>query len=372
MSFGEKFRATDNIKAIIDEYPFSIGIFREILQNSDDAGAVKQVFLLDRRNHDSQREEYAVTQGPALLAFNDKGFLEEDWQALQEVHSSLKRRDTTKIGKYGIGFRSCYHITDNPQIMSGEYFAVFDPHNKYGGSGRYDVLEERSQFTDRVNAFRGLLPEDYNGRLQGTIFRFPLRVDPNSEISSKVVDPEEIKGLLQTFWKEELEIVLLFLRHISTIEIHEIDAFGTLTVHATCHITRHTETLSFDFDDIFASYRLRSCEVVVSRPEERLHKIWQILDASYAREHASSVLFQTLYFNAGPALEKNKLSADLALAIPTTGEFSSGRLFTFLPLPLSTGFPVHVHGLFALTPSRQHLRNNSEHVVKQSDDRYAV
>ncbi|EEB88370.1 hypothetical protein MPER_13829, partial [Moniliophthora perniciosa FA553] len=58
----------------------------------------------------------------------------------------------------------------------------------------------------------------------------------------------------------------------------------------------------------------------------------------------------------------------LALAIPTTGKFSAGRLFTFIPLPLSTGFPVHVHGLFALTPSRQHLRNNSEHVVKQSDD----
>lgn len=41
--FGEKIRPIDSIKGILAAYPFSIGLFRELLQNSDDAGATVQV-----------------------------------------------------------------------------------------------------------------------------------------------------------------------------------------------------------------------------------------------------------------------------------------------------------------------------------------
>ena len=44
--FGEKIRPIDSIKGILASYPFSVGIFRELLQNSDDAGATEQVRLL--------------------------------------------------------------------------------------------------------------------------------------------------------------------------------------------------------------------------------------------------------------------------------------------------------------------------------------
>ncbi|KAK0502390.1 hypothetical protein EDD18DRAFT_1048553, partial [Armillaria luteobubalina] len=48
---------------------------------------------------------------------------------------------------------------------------------------------------------------------------------------------------------------------------------------------------------------------------------------------------------------------------------TSGRLFTYLPLPIRTGFPCHVHGLFALTQSRQNLTNKTEiGIVRGSDD----
>jgi hypothetical protein len=35
--------AIGSLRSILQSYPFSVGIFREILQNSDDAGASKQV-----------------------------------------------------------------------------------------------------------------------------------------------------------------------------------------------------------------------------------------------------------------------------------------------------------------------------------------
>jgi hypothetical protein len=41
--FGENVAPTDAIRAILGSYPFSIGLLREILQNSDDAKATKQV-----------------------------------------------------------------------------------------------------------------------------------------------------------------------------------------------------------------------------------------------------------------------------------------------------------------------------------------
>jgi hypothetical protein len=44
MSFsGERIAPTAAIAAILNSYPFSAGLFRELLQNSDDAGASQQV-----------------------------------------------------------------------------------------------------------------------------------------------------------------------------------------------------------------------------------------------------------------------------------------------------------------------------------------
>ncbi len=55
--------------------------------------------------------ELAKFQGPALLAYNDAEFKEEDWEGIQNFKLSGKRKDPFKVGKFGIGFSSVYHIT---------------------------------------------------------------------------------------------------------------------------------------------------------------------------------------------------------------------------------------------------------------------
>ena len=59
--------------------------------------------------------EYDLTlfQGPALCAFNDAKFEERDWQSLLMLRDSLKQEDPLKIGKFGLGFKSVFHITGN-------------------------------------------------------------------------------------------------------------------------------------------------------------------------------------------------------------------------------------------------------------------
>jgi len=115
-SYGEYVAPTDAIRDILRAYPLSIGFLREIIQNSDDAKAQKQVrffpwtdssccsldvrpqtLLLDHRQHSIQSvSDYPYlkqTQGPALLAHNDGLLQEKDWTALREIHRSSKATD---------------------------------------------------------------------------------------------------------------------------------------------------------------------------------------------------------------------------------------------------------------------------------------
>ena len=87
---------------------------QEIIQNADDAGASTVHFYLDSRQHGSQsliNPSLAQFQGPALLSYNDAMFQEKDWESITKMQQSVKAEDPFKIGKFGIGFNSVYHIT---------------------------------------------------------------------------------------------------------------------------------------------------------------------------------------------------------------------------------------------------------------------
>lgn len=55
-----------------------------------------QVFVLDEREFPCERlvdPSLKGSQGPALLAINDRVLEETDWTALQKIHSSSKAQD---------------------------------------------------------------------------------------------------------------------------------------------------------------------------------------------------------------------------------------------------------------------------------------
>lgn len=88
--------------------------FQEIIQNADDARARSVRFYLDHRQHGTQslvHKQLAGHQGPALLAFNDAKFEDNDWEGIQNLQMSNKAEDPFKVGKFGIGFNSVYHIS---------------------------------------------------------------------------------------------------------------------------------------------------------------------------------------------------------------------------------------------------------------------
>ena len=87
---------------------------QEIIQNADDAGARTVKFFIDSREHGTTslvHPDLAPFQGSALLAYNDAQFRDEDWEGIQNLQRSVKAEDPFKVGKFGIGFNSVYHIT---------------------------------------------------------------------------------------------------------------------------------------------------------------------------------------------------------------------------------------------------------------------
>ena len=85
-----------------------------MIQNADDAGAREVRFLIDQRQHsidDLLDPGLSKYQGPALYAWNDAVFQKEDWKFLGKIEQSGKKKAVLKVGRFGLGFLSAFHIT---------------------------------------------------------------------------------------------------------------------------------------------------------------------------------------------------------------------------------------------------------------------
>lgn len=85
----------------------------ELLQNAEDAGAT--------------RISFALFPDRLEVRHDGRPFNEEDVRAICSIGEGTKADDLTKIGKFGIGFKSVYAHTTSPCIHSdGEHFVIVD------------------------------------------------------------------------------------------------------------------------------------------------------------------------------------------------------------------------------------------------------
>ena len=192
---------------------------------------------------------------------------------------------------------------------------------------------------------------------------------PESRISGKKATAEEIRGLLLDFVRKELDVAMLFLSHLTSIEVREIGVDGEVTVLASA--TASPRPTAYPDGDSFASYT-RTITTVGDAAATICE--WSVIQGSSQKEEAIDLLCESLQASKDKEwvkgeVEREKLRPDVALAFPTNApQAFRGRLFTYLPLPLVTGFPCHIHGVFSLTDSRQNLRNPSETIMRETAD----
>ena len=60
-----------------------------------------------------------LLQGPALYVYNNAQFTKEDWAGIISPRlGSGKKKSPEKVGKFGLGFSSVYHVTGKNQRQS--------------------------------------------------------------------------------------------------------------------------------------------------------------------------------------------------------------------------------------------------------------
>jgi hypothetical protein len=110
-------RALDEVKAIqtllADVYK-DVGdgrtLVRELVQNADDAGAQRLVFVVLEEGWPEAQN--SLLSGPALVVANSGRFPANDHEALHQAIGGSKADDAGKIGRFGIGLKSVFHICE--------------------------------------------------------------------------------------------------------------------------------------------------------------------------------------------------------------------------------------------------------------------
>jgi sacsin len=147
---------------------------------------------------------------------------------------------------------------------------------------------------------------------------------------------------------KEMGLSCLFRKNIKCVEMHQIGLTGTSRLLATMTASR---------SDI-AHSALSMVTVEITRSEVVERKEWYSLHSNPSRDEAVDILSQQPGSSRSAVthtFRASKFSPEVKIAIDVTGVVR-GRLFTYLPLPIFSGFPVHIHALFGITNSRSHLR----------------
>ncbi|KAM9602483.1 sacsin isoform 2-T4 [Morphnus guianensis] len=380
----------DFLKDILRRYPEGGQILKELIQNAEDAGATEVRFLYDETQYGTETlwsKDMAQYQGPAFYAYNDAIFTPEDWHGIQEIARSRKKDDPLKVGRFGIGFNSVYHITDVPSIFSGDQIGMLDPHQTLFGpheSGQCWNLKEDSkeinELTDQFAPFIGVFgstKETFkNGNFPGTFFRFPLRLQP-SQLSSNVYDKPKVLELFESF-RADADTVLLFLKSVQDVSLHVREADGTerLIFRVTASENKALKHERPNSIKILGAAINQYCKGVPSNSITCVtyHVNIVVEDESVKDAQKTSWLVCNCVGGRGMCTELDCLADDLkfvptigiAMSLSTNGEEKgavadfSGRAFCFLPLPpgeeSKTGLPVHVSGFFGLTDNRRSIK----------------
>ena len=401
---------TTRLYNILNEYKEGVGVFRELLQNADDAGASEVQFILDWRSHPTERllaAGMADCQGPSLLVYNDAVFTDEDLKNISKLAGATKKEDLEKIGRFGLGFSSVYHFTDVPSFVTRNYAVFFDPHTSH----LQGLVENASKpgvkldlkvnpaslmyYPDQFAPFNGLFGcETYLSNPQnkfyfeGTLFRFAFRTK-KGEISDKIYSREEIQRLVRSFEKSS-STLLLFAQNVKKVTFLEIgknsmnpgtqqvlfeinketvdlyrgekrgkdaptflQSCATWTKQTTCQSSPVNKTLPSPKQSELVTISSRATSDKGTETEEIC--TWLVTSSlgtgnSFQLATSEEGRKQGLLSASGIAgrISVKSDKESFSIVEPVCGE-----VFCFLPLSIPSGLPVHVNGYFAVTSNRR-------------------
>ncbi|KAK4315041.1 hypothetical protein Pmani_013712 [Petrolisthes manimaculis] len=384
------------LKNILSQYPDNGQIIKELVQNAEDAGASKVDVVHDTRSlefPEAHQDVQRFIRGPALCLYNDAVFSEEDWNGIRKLSDSIKKDDPLRVGQFGLGFKSVFHITDYITIISGSKLLFMDP------SERVLFMDHGKPPVNRMCRFVSLsdlgkvFPEAFalqlwgtyltsqhilTGTFPATLFWFPLRQQP-SQLSSTVYTKDSVRQLFDSF-SVEAPICLTFLRALEQVSLQRVerDPKTPVLVH---QVGYHNDGV-LDVRQKRKDLRqiLHQCE---GRPSTSVTSQYQVTIHNTKDGQVNKQTMLVLHYLPGQqdkycikykGNEPHRYIPLVGVAVPTQPIATpgvQGSLFTFLPLPLdpanATGLPVQVNAYFTLDQNRRHVKWRTHESSKEPD-----
>ncbi|XP_068768241.1 sacsin-like isoform X2 [Struthio camelus] len=361
--FGAREDLPTRLKNILGEYPASTrDVVMELLQNADDAGAGTVHFVWDRRQHPVDAtfsEAWNTLQGPALCIYNDSPLQQQDIEGIQRLGVGGKQGRQDVTGKFGLGFNTVFHLTDCPAFLTGDSaLCVFDPHLTYvpgatteSPGGMFAVNPEfKRTFPDVYGTF---LPSLFD-LSQGVLFRLPLRTAAgatSSKVSGMVVRDQDLVAMQTTLVEEGGDLVL-FLRHLHTVIFSEIPMDGGPLVKRL----QVAIELAEEDAELRRGFQARLSHAVDG---DGPISVSYIMKVKTSKATASTVWRVTAQIGVQKGAEESPVpgrmpyGAVAACLKPLALENPMGKAFCTLPLPLTTGLPVHINANFSVDAARR-------------------
>ena len=409
--WGQTEPLTLRLNRLLKDYEDGLPIFKELIQNADDAGATEISFLYDERSNDHLKsclidQSMKQWQGPALWVYNDAIFKKDDFENIRRLNAGTKKSDTTKIGKFGLGFNAVYHLTDVPCFLSGNYIVYFDPHSTYLGRAlrsksecgkRIDLRKNKAliPFNDQFKIFDGIFKARIDFRERNfetynhTLFRLPLR---NNETASKSdicnlnYSSYEMKLLLDKL-KQSLDSLILFTENIKKVSVYHLEK-NAAPSKMTPMFSVWKETNKQPSESILvAATRQMEVNMITQQPTVNSLTSTRLMDIDMLlclNEHCNTKLIKETWLQlAFTGSQKNVSFAKVNKGLIPCGGVAinyrrldgrfeilkdKNKVFCFLPLPRGSNLPVSVNGAFLITKDRKQLATTSSEVKYNTND----
>ena len=380
---GQHEDITQRIHNIVKDYGANIDVFKELLQNADDAGATEVKFLIDWRQHSTESlftEELKEWQGPALMVYNNAIFSTEDLNNICKVGSEQKINDLFKTGRFGVGFCATYHLTDLPSFISGKYFTMFDPHTFYlrerisaqNPGIRINLVDTQADlqfYHDQFQPYNSVFECDVfnlkDGGYQGTLFRFPFRSRTTSEKSNICKEIYERKECIEKLLNDlkECNELLLFLKHIKNVSVLEVEANSNLSKeilsfrrtdnsNERLQLLEASSSLSVSIQEYKTSLTRVNLQVQNGAEKPGISQTWVV---SSVLQPLSEELQKKPEAKELLSFAEVAVNTDPLKCTPPNAYSTTGKVFCFLPLPIQTQLPFHINGFFSIAKDRKNV-----------------
>lgn len=301
-----------NLEAFAEDLYSEAGHYiYELLQNADDKHAINVEFRL-------------MKDSLSFAHDGTKYFTFEDIRAITTYGGGEKSQDSTKIGRFGIGFKSTSRITKKPQIRSNQF--------------AFQILNQT--IPEKISLDNFNVDPKYD-----TAFLFPF----GGKLKPEDIKKETINTLLEIESKN-----LLFLNHINTITIKYSDgAIPKVRVLGKTDIDKNLiclrESLDGNSNSVTSEYYLRFMRNIDSSKLQ-----------DWARQSNLEVDKKNGPLSIGVAI---KAEIDPESKTPVANGIvadDKAKLYVFFPAKKElTGLKFHIHAPFASTTTRESIKDAS-------------